>query len=491
MNFIDKTIAYFAPGFGLQRQQYRKALSLARKYEGASHSRRTGGWHTSGASANSELQVSVDVLRNRARDLVRNNPYAARAVSVISANTVGTGIIPSIKSPTTLLQDRHEALWRAWAETTDCDFECKLTFYAMQQLVMKAVVESGEVLVRRRIVKGARNPVKLQVLEADHLVTNRLFTYEATGNRVITGIEVDASGCPVAYHLYENHPGSNGMELTRATNSFNVVRIPADEIIHVFREDRPGQLRGPSWFASVMLRMRDLDEFEDAMLVRQKVAACYAAFVTDIEPPLDNGTPDQPAIERLEPGIIEYLPPGKDIKFGTPPLPSSDSYPAYISTMLRAISTGLGISYEAMTNDYSQVNFSSGRMGWLEFQRNIDTWRRHMIGPKLNSRVFDWFRQGAELTGEDMSNVSVSWTSPKREMIDPTKEVSAKIAAIRGGLESLSDVIRQNGKDPFDQLDEMRKDNQLLDQLGLVLDTDPRHTAQTGQLQLQTQPAPN
>ncbi|MEE8576618.1 MAG: phage portal protein, partial [candidate division Zixibacteria bacterium] len=236
-------------------------------------------------------------------------------------------------------------------------------------------------------------------------------------------------------------------------------------------------------------RLRDLDEFEDAMLIKQKVSACFSAFIHDIETPADldnNSKSGGFDLEKLEPGIVEHLPPGKDIKFASPPLPQAESYRFYTSSILHSIAAGTNVTYEGLTGDLSEVNFSSARMGWLEFNRNVECWRSNMIIPAFCAKTFDWFREALVIAGEDVRNTSAEWTAPRREMIDPSKEVPAQIDAVRSGLETLSDTIRQRGKDPAAHFEEIAEDNKVVDKLGLVLDSDTRKVNSAGTSQPDT-----
>ncbi len=483
---LDKIISFFSPKTAYKRAQYRAAKKILEKrlYEGASRTRRTAGWATQSTSQNAEAANAIEILRNRSRDLVRNNPWAARGVTLISTNTVGKGIQASFSASTPERADFFQTAWESWTSTRDVDFGCNLNFSQIQNLVMRSVVESGEILIRRRRVRRTGNnlPIKLQVLEADHIVTNRIFQNSENGNRVIMGVEIDDNDCVVAYHLYENHPGNFGVDAKAATSPLSIVRVPAEDIIHVFRTDRPGQLRGVPWLAPVMIRLRELDEMEDAQLVKQKVAACFSAFIHDIEPPPRDPSleEDEFDLEKLEPGIVEHLPPGKDIKFASPPTPEAGAYQEYLSSVLHSIAAGLGVSYEALTGDLSQVNFSSARMGWLEFQRNIDSWRTNLINPHFNWRVFKWFLEALEILGETTNDVRVSWIAPNREMIDPTKEIPAMQKAVRSGFSSLSEILRSLGKNPEDHFNQIAKDNEIIDNLNLTLDVDPRKVTATG-----------
>lgn len=462
--------------------------NFIRKYEGAAQGRRMEGWVTHGTSANAEIRGSLYNLRNRSRDLVRNNGHAKRAVRAIARNIVGRGIRPSFAatdSDTTALSQ----LWQNWAsESTEADFKCQLTYYGLQLLVAKSMVESGEVFVVRRFVTDGVLPFRLQVLESDFLATDHFQTNLENGNIIKQGIELDADGCPVAYHFYKDHPGENDVfDSRRGGSPTQIVRIPASEVCHIFSVDRPGQLRGVPWLAPVMVRLKDYDDYSDAHLMRQKIAACFSLFIRDIEPP---GEPHalteqerEDLGEKMEPGLQEILPPGKTIELANPP-GVEGTYRDYANVTLHEISSGLDISYEILTQDYSEVNFSSARMGRTESDQFFDECRWHIMNPMLNMRVNRWFMEGALFLGVSVPGVKTTWTPPAKVVVDPTKEIPAKIAAIRAGLHTLQDSIREAGKDPQRHLEEIKETNETLDSLDLKLDSDPRNVDGRGLLQM-------
>jgi len=489
-NFLDKIIAVVAPATALERARYRTAFEMISDtkkrgaYEGASKGRRTDGWRALGVSGRTESEHGLKILRNRSRDLVRNNPYAKRAQSVYAANIVGTGIVPTPnfngKSDSAKAR-RIAALWKKWADTKKCDVDGKLTFGAMQALIMKEVPTSGEILVRRKWRKNNKGlpvPLQLQILDADFIDTSKDTVADANGAVTVQGIVYDAEGQRTGYWLYEQHP--NDAKVGGVKSNL----VPAEDVLHVYDVGRAGQVRGIPWFAPVILRLRDYDEYEDAQLVRQKIAACFTAFVTDV----DANTPSNPTsqstnkvAEQIEPGLVELLPPGRDVKFANPP--GVDGYADYSNVTLHAIAAGLNIPYEALAQDLSKVNFSSGRMGWLEFQRQIENWRWHMVVPDLCMPVFEWFLEAAEMAGENIKGIDADWTAPRREMINPEAETRAMVIGVRAGLLSQPEAIRQLGDDPEKVLAEIAEFAKKLDTDGLVLDTDPRKTTQAGLLQ--------
>ncbi len=511
LNNWDKLIGYFSASQGFKRARYRAAANLVRKYEGSSKGRRGGNWRANSSSANAEIETSLVIMRNRARQLVRDNSYASKGIQVITSNVIGHGIFTQIKvdpaqargTGTNDLAAKREIdlsrRWKAWANTKQIDYDGRSKFAGIQRIVMREVVESGEVLIRRRrtgrrteLIDGVQveiPPIQLQVLEADFLDLNGISSGRAAdGNRIIQGIEIDSNGKRVAYHLFKEHPGNaaTGLGFSLAS-SFETVRIPAEDILHIYRIDRAGQHRGMTWFAPTMFRLKDFDEYEDAQLIRQKIAACFAVFVRDIEGFNESPTPAEGELgEKIEPGIIETLAPGKDITFANPP--GVEGYREYTSTQLHAIAAGLGITYESLTGDLSEVSFSSARMGFLEMNRNISEWRTDIIIPQLNEPVFSWWVNGVDMMGVDTARVRAVFAPPRREMVDPVKETAATKDAVRSGLMSLPEALRFAGKDPEQHFEEIKKTNEKLDEMKIVLDTDPRKDAD--RIKAEQPPAP-
>lgn len=444
-----------------------------RKYEGASKSKRTEGWKTGSGDANTQLAASLSTLRERSRDLRRNNPFAHKVIELIANNTVGKGIQTRITGPNSeFLQEQ----WNKWTERNLFDYDGRLNLGGMQRLIMESTVESGEVLARRRIV-DSEFPIQYQILESDFLSTSQLDGRTPAGNYIIQGVEFGQDGKRVGYHLYETHPGS----IVTTFQNLKTNPIPSEEISHIFRIERPGQVRGVPWLSPIMIRLRDLDDFEDAQLMRQKIAALFTAFVHDISAEVEcDDTSDFG--ENLEPGTIEELPPGKTITFANPP--SVENYKEFVTTHLKAIAAGLGVSYEAFSGDLSEVNFSSARMGWLEMNRNVEAWREGLVIQHFLNKVTDDFKMMMAMKGVKVSDlVKFQHIPPKREMIDPTKEIPATIDKIRAGLSTLPEEIAALGKDPDQTLANWAKSQEQMEKLGLILKSNPKYTNDSGKLQ--------
>ncbi len=454
----------------------KKVDTSKRSYEGASKGKRLSAWFTGAGDANAQIDASLPGLRERSRDLRRNNPYAHKGVELITNNVVGKGINTQLSGPNSDIITKH---WKSWAESTACDFDGRHTLKGLQRVAFDAIVESGEVLIRRRIISSAAYPVQYQILESDFLDTTSRSKPSKKENYIMQGIEFSKLGKIVGYHLFESHPGSSRKMVSSGLKS-NF--IPADEIRHLFRQERPGQCRGVPWLAPVMIRMKDLDGFEDAQLLRQKIAACFTVFVHDISAEDCGPETEEELGARVEPGMIEHLPPGKTVTFADPP--SVQNYKEFTSSQLRGISAGLGVSYEALTGDLTEVNFSSARMGWIEMNRNIESWRSHILINGFINPAWSDFIWMLFLMGINASNVTAEHVPPKREMIDPTKEIPAAINAIRGGLSSRSAQIASMGGDIEEVDAQIKKDNDNSDKNNIILDTDPRYIDGSGRFQI-------
>lgn len=455
---------------GAKRVQARNLIQ-ALGYEGARVGRRTDGWITAATSADAEAQGAIATLRDRARDLVRNNPYAARAIDVKVSNTIGVGITAEVK---------NRKLARRWATFADtCDADGKLDFYGLQSLIERCRMESGECLIRRvpsRLVTGGV-AMKLRVLEPDYIDSSRDGTVPESNNQIRGGIEYDTFGVVVAYYIHGQHPGDS-WSISAYRKGATSTRVDASEVIHVFRKLRAGQTRGVTDFAPVMLRTRDLDDYDDAEVMRKKIEACLATFVTtpagiDSASMGTLSTDDKGRVESLFPGMIKYLAPGEGVTMSDPK--SSGGYGDFQRFGLRAIAAGVGVPYELMTGDLSQVNYSSYRAGLVDFRRRLEQDQWHIHVPQFCTRVSNWFQEEVSIQEPGLGDrTAFEWTPPRFELIDPLKETEAEIAAIEAGLDTWDEVIRRRGWTAAEQRKKLAANNAEADRLGLKLRGDYR-----------------
>jgi lambda family phage portal protein len=477
-NWLDRAISYVAPARALNRVRARTHLSMMlRHYEAAQPGRRTSGWKRSGADVNAANGPALVALRELTRDLIRNNSWARNGKRVIQRHTVGWGITPKAADVDDATQKRTSAIWKRWAGTTECDAEGRRNFYGLQKMVMGMAVESGEALIRRRWRRpsdGLSLPLQLQLLEPDFLDTSKDGMPGTSGGRVIQGVEFDAIGRRSGYWLFDEHPGSlyHGRSASRL--------VPVSDIIHVFDDERPGQVRAVPWFTSAITNLKDFDEYEDGTIMRQKIAALFAAFITDpTGEPEEFGeeSEDDDRVEEFEPGMIKYLGPGQKVEFTSPPLVTNDGFSA---RTLRRIGAGLGVTYEDLTGDYSQVNYSSARMARLAHWGNVYDWQWNMLIPQFCDGGWAWAMEAAVAAGRIAEAPLAEWTTPPMPMIDPDKEGLAYTRRVRSGQMTPSEMVREQGKDPAAHWAEYAADMELLDKLKIWLDSDVRRVSAAG-----------
>ncbi len=504
MNLLDRAISVVSPRAALRRVRSRVALELTTgylqrhaqrfRYEGASAGRRANGWYAASTDANIELMGSLIWLRNRSRDLVRNNPYAARAIEELAGNVVGTGIVPKAKTGNTAIDKVIDAEWPFFAEA--CDTPQRLDFYGMQTLTVRTMAESGEALLRFRPQPAdfrLRIPLQLQMLEADFLDQSR--TMGLVNGHVMEGVQFDEKGWRVAYWLFSYHPG--GVLILNPRGGIVSQPVPADQIMHVYRVLRPGQVRGVPWLAPVMMSLRDLEDYCDAERVRKKIESCVTAFVTQPEgidgDPLgltDTNPASGLPVENFQPGMVEYLKPGQDVKFNNPP--AAGGYREYKMTELQGIMAGIGLPYELGTGDMSQVNYSSWRGGMLGFRNTVEAYRWLTLIPLFCMPVWRRFIDVLILQGKIPQSVAtngsinlrtVQWTAPRFESVDPVKDAEAVLKDVRMGRKTWFEAVLENGFDPTTQLEQIALFNRLVDKFQIILDSAPRYTTLRGQAQ--------
>lgn len=462
-------------------------------HEAAGRGRRGIAWMPGNPGAVAAMLATSHDLRIKSRDLVRRNAWAAAGIEAYVANAVGTGIKPQSMATDESFRAAAQQLWRAWTEEADASDQTD--FYGLQGLACRAMLEGGECLIRlrpRRPEDRLSVPLQIQLLEAEHLPLT-LNTELPTGNQIRSGIEFNALGRRVAYHLYRSHPEDGRLAPMSGQGGLNTVRIPASEILHLYRVLRPGQIRGEPWLARALVKLNELDQYDDAELVRKKTAAMFAGFITR-NAPEDNllgegvSDPNGVALAGLEPGTLQILEPGEDVKFSDP-ADVGGSYGEFLRTQFRAVASAIGVTYEQLTGDLSGVNYSSIRAGLLEFRRRVETVQHGVLVHQMCRPVWGAWMDQAVLAGaleapgyprRWREYTACKWVPQGWQWVDPEKEFKALLLAIRSGLMSRSEAISSFGYDAEDVDREIAADNARADGLGLVFDSDPRKVAKTG-----------
>jgi lambda family phage portal protein len=417
---------------------------------------------------------------------VRNDPHARKAVNALATNIVGTGIVPRAVTGDEDLNKRVDALWRTWSRTAKVD--SPLDAYGIQALAVRSMVESGEVLLRRRSRRpedGLPVPMQVQVLEGDMLDGQR--TDQLANGRIVQGVEFDVLDRRRGYWLLPNHPGDIAVWGYSDASQF----VPAAAIAHAYHELRPGQVRGVTWLSAILLQLRDLGAWRAAELVRKKIESCHVGVVEgddesisddgDTDPTINKVTDaDGNVVEQLEPGMLLYAP--RAIKFNQPG--SVGGAAEYERVQLQAVAAGIDVPYFVLSSDLASVNFSAARAGLNEFRAYVDMVRWQIVVPMICEPMWRWFIAAAQVAGLlPEGDIAVEWDPPAWPSVNPLQDAQADLLEVRAGFASLAQKIAQRGYNARDILTEQAELMKLADKLGLVLDSDGRVTNKSGGLQ--------
>jgi len=456
-------------------------MRAAADYEAAAMTRRTTGWSPVASDVNTLVFRNADTLRSRSRDMVRRNPWATNALDAFVGNCIGTGIKPQSLHTDADLREQIQTLWLRW--TDEADATGLTDFYGLQALACRSVMEAGECFIRLRprLPKdGLSVPLQLQLLEAEHLPTSETRKLE-NGNYIRAGIEFNGIGKRVAYHLYREHPG----DTLNPMASTELVRVPAASVLHLFRPIRPGQLRGQPWLTQVLIKLYELDQYDDAELVRKKTAAMFAGFVTKNAPEdvlVGEGAADAngAALTGLEPGTLQVLLPGEDVKFSNP-ADVGASYETFMRVQLRSIAAGMGITYEQLTGDLTGVNYSSIRAGLLEFRRRCEQFQHQVIVFQMCRPIWRAWIDAAVLAGAlpaGDGNYDVKWIPPGFAWVDPLKDIKAAETAVKNGWKTNQQISEDYGGDYYDNIEEIKREEAAAK--GTALERTKANEAQQG-----------
>jgi lambda family phage portal protein len=489
LSVIDRLINFFAPVTGLRRQFARRRLELAAEYRGADTSRLRSNWSL-GRSNSTPPSYTLDILRNRSRDLNRNDAVASGATETMAVNIVGRGLRPQSRLRAEILgitgeearalQRQAEYIWQVWTPLADAGN--RLSFDDLQFLALRKIVEDGEVLALPVMAGESWRPISraVELLESDRLCPQG----GKTPTAMDTAVEVGERGQPLAYWIsrmdYANQIGSiydvGNPERVEARDAAGRPRV-----LHIYRCNRPGQIRGVPYFAPVLTYFKDLSDYLDAELVAAKVAACLAVFVTKTDPQIGalataTGTETNTGkrLQGIEPGLVSYLNLGEDIRV-VDPKRGGETFTSFVEGVLRMIGMSLGLPYELLAKDFSKTNYSSARAALLEGRRMFSTWRS-WFAAQFCQPFWDLVLEEAYLKGlfkaprfyEFQSEYSrAAWIGGGWGWIDPVKEVQASKMAIDYGLSTRAEEVASQGRDWEEVFEQLGREQKRAEELGL------------------------
>ena len=471
MNLVDKVLKRFG---------YSKAKAKARGYSGAISSRLTGDWLNPTTTGDEEIRRDLQKLRNRCRELERNNDYVRRYLNGLDSNVIGSsGVMLQMKvEDSPLVYDEQanrviEREWHKWCNRKHTTPNGRQSWLEICKLALRSCARDGDVLLQ--LVRGYNNDhgFAVQLIEADMLDIHHNNYRLANGGEIRMGVETNKVGRPVAYHILTSHPGET------SDTSRKRVRVDADDIIHLYNPERISQTRGVPWMVSAMTRLQMLAGYEESELVASRTAACKMGFLTkDANAENYTGEEDEDynLIMEAEPGSIEELPTGMRFQEWNPQHPTS-AYKDFVKATLRGISAGLNISYNTLANDLEGVNYSSIRAGLFDEREHYKSIQNWFIDSFIQP-VFEAWLEASILNGVFPFGVNKfdkmnqpKWCARRWPWVDPLKDMQANILAMNNGLEAKRNIINYTGGDIEDVYSTIAADKKLAEDKGLRFDT--------------------
>lgn len=473
-----------------KRVSKRGTRSVSRRsYNIAATGRLANDWKAPPTSANAEIETALSRSRYRARELHRNSDYIRRFVNLLKMNVVGhTGFM--LKNRATLKSGELDELANlkiqdAWARFCKLGNATRCGRYSMidayKQIVHSMAID-GEILVRFVPNKAAPCGMSLQFIEADYLDEN-LNKKLDNGNTVKMGVEVDEFDRAVAYWILKNHPGDKRPSMYGRLYN----RVPAAEILHIFLVERPGQIRGVTWIASAADRVNMLDKFEEAALIAARVGASTMGIIynddgeewggdakNDEDEDGEVTVEDGDVLFEAEPGVFKQLSGNKRLEAWNPDQPNM-AFSDFVRGVLRGVSSGLNVSYENLSNDRENVNYSSIRQGELsdrDAYRGLQTFMMEHVADLVFAEFLynSLATQDTRLPFSDFARWNVpSWRPRGWTWVDPDKESKAAQRDIGNMIASAEDIASARGVDVFKNIEENAAVDAAARKAGLIV----------------------
>ncbi|TDF32965.1 phage portal protein [Delftia tsuruhatensis] len=451
------------------------------RYDAAGRGRRMASWNAPSTGPNQAINAALQVLRDRSSDSARNDWSSESIIQKWTTTLVGIAITPRfhrIKA-----KERRQEINDLWTDfVREADADGVLDAYGMQTLAVRSWIERGEMFGRRRYRKasdGLAVPMQVQLLEADMVPNFDADTYTGlpVNNKIRSGIEFDNRGKKIAYWVYKEHPGDGVWSGAGGTpDATALVRVPAEDMFHMFEPKRIGARRGVPTLAPILAKQRNILDYEDATLERQKIANLFVAFISRSLPSLDPTDPNHQALTGLEseidgeaapllpmkPGLMQELEDGQTVEFAKPP-DAGTSYSDYMRTSHLGTTAGTGVPYELAVGDIANVSDRTLRVVINEYRRFAAQRQWQIVIFQKCQRVVEWFADAALLAGkvslEERDAIRRAEHAPHGwEYIHPVQDVEGKALEVKNGFRSRSSVIGEQGDDP-DVVDQERADD--------------------------------
>lgn len=465
-------------------KQKPKRGQAKRNYKGAGYGRLFGDFISTSNSADSELRYNLETLRNRSRELVRDNEFAKRYVTLVRTNVIGEqGFQLQVKARNA---DRSldaagnaiiENAFRKWGRLGNCTADGRMSWVDLQRHVAEALVRDGEVFLKKLSGRAYMHNFALQVLEADMVDHDKNETLE-NGNQIRMGVELNEYHRPVAYWVLTRHPGDVHFANRQSSRH---KRIPADEIIHIFMPNRSHQTRGEPFMAPVLASLKHMAAYRESEIIAARIGASKMGIITTptgdefIGDDVQDGVP----MIDMEPGSFYQLPMGQKIDpldFDHP----NSGFAEFEQAILRGIASGLNVSYASLSNDLSSVNYSSIRQGALDERDGYRMLQSFLIQHFAEPVFMAWLASAMDFGGIpipankfDKFADNVHFRARGWSWVDPLKEINASVVGLNNGILSLQDVAAHYGRDAEETMNQIQRDKEMANSLGLKFGFEP------------------
>lgn len=458
----------FSPKTALERRNFRDMYGA---YSAASPTRKDLPFGVDGR-AEQINSASRDIILKRCRSAERNSDILNALIYALINNVVGVQINMQADTPNKKFNKRIEDLFHEWEHKENCDITKTQSLTEMAKMILTRWLVDGGILVNYVTDKKSFVPLKIQLREVDEIADDTVIQCE-NGNVVCNGIELTKNGEPVAYYLKTYDPNGLAEELSNE-------RVEASRIDFIWQKTRPSQFREISPLARSIVRINDIDDYNDTFSFRAKIAACSQVFIeTDnynTTPGRNINTANGEHVTQVRGGSVTHLNPGEHAKQFTP-AGESNEFENFIVTQQRILGASHGLSLESASRNVERVNYSSARQNMLADQKTYKALRNFLVEHFfrglykrfINACMVQGLLDGVGFDPNDPTYYKAKWLTDGIPWIDPLKEANANTIQLTNGGMSFQEYCANNGADWRERLEQMAEVKEYAEELGLNL----------------------
>ena len=430
-----------------------------------------------GLSPNAAVNPEVRrILRNRARYEVANNSYAKGIVLTLANDTIGTGPRLQMLTEDAEANARIEDAFEQWSRAVDLAGKLRT--------MRLARAESGEAFALLVSNPAIGSPVSLdlKLIEADQVCTPLL---RRGRSDEVDGIVLDQWGNPSAYRVLKRHPGDSGLLRAPIDDLTAYDTYAASAVVHYFRADRPGQLRGIPDITPALPLFAQLRRYTLATIAAAETAANFAAVIYTDAPPNGEADPLEPMDEvELEQRLATVLPGGWKLGQVHAEQPTT-TFGEFKREILNEIARCLNMPFNVAAGNSSGYNYASGRLDHQVYFKSLRVDQHHLQLAVLDRILTAWLNEAVLVEGllpQSMRQRGAllpthAWFWDGVEHVDPAKEATAQATRLANHTTTLAAEYARQGRDWEQELRQRAKERALMDELGLT----PPSPAPTGE----------